>query len=231
MIPRSPRTAASESRARAWLAEWLRMRGLLYFRRARVVRCELSAADRDEPQEGIEVREASEQDIRALAAALGRESADWMAKRAQGALCIVAWSGQARLGYLWITRSAELMSEVHQILDVSRDPGAVYLFDGYVLPANRRKGALRTLLHASKRWARQQGLSRLYAAFARENRVSEQALLRAGFATVVADVGFLSVLGHEWKWLRTPQGPSGPNVLPSDAPGGSRRYRREVSRD
>lgn len=188
------------------ISQWLRERGLFYYRRARVVRCDVLEPDGEEPQVEAEVHPATDQELHQLAAMQSRTTADWLAKRGQGAFCLVARSGPALLGYLWITRSAELMTEVNRALDVSRDAAGAYLFDGYVLPAHRRKGVLRTLLNASKQWAKQQGLARLYAAFARENQASEHALRKVGFVTIVGDVGILRVLGREWKWIRFPHG-------------------------
>jgi GNAT superfamily N-acetyltransferase len=111
-----------------------------------------------------------------------------------------------------------MMTEVNHVVDVSRDAAGAYMFDGYVLPAHRRKGALRALLRSSKGWALQHGISRLYAAFARENHVSEHALLTAGFGTIVGDVSILRVLGREWKWVRLPRRMPIFDVLSADGP-------------
>lgn len=187
------------------LVEWLGARGLLYWRRVRVVRCSRLEVEAAEPGPRPDVREASDEDLRRLAAMHGLGVAEWRARRGQGSICLVARSGTALLGYLWITRSAERMAEVNHTLDVSRDASGAYLFDGYVLPAHRRKGVLHALLRSSKTWAAQHGLARLYAAFARENHVSEHALEREGFTTIVGDVGILRVLNREWKWIRLPR--------------------------
>ena len=192
----------------------------LYYRRARVVRCDTTGADAREPAMGLDVQEASEEDIRALASMQNRSPGEWLARRAQGTICLLARRGPERLGYLWITRSAEMMTEVNHVVDVSRDAAGAYLFDGYVLPEHRRKGVLRTLLNSSKQWATQHGLSRLYAAFARENRASEHALHTAGFTTVVGEIGVIRVLHREYKWVRLPHG-----MLPFNVLGGDGAYR------
>jgi GNAT superfamily N-acetyltransferase len=206
-------------------ALWLQEHGLFYYRRARIVRFEMLDEDPQEPATDIDVREASEEDLRVLAALQNRDATEWLAKRARGALCLVARSGPTRLGNLWITRSAEPMTEVNHVLEVSRDPEAAYLFDGYVLPLYRGTGVLRTLLRSAKRWSRLQGLVRLYAAFARDNRVSEHALRRAGFVTIVGDVIVLRVLGREWKSVRVRRGASMVDVL-SAGPSSQRAHTR-----
>src|SRR6267378_4384605 len=198
------------------LARLLQARGLFYYRRARVVRCDALDIDSGDPRNGVEVQEASEEDFHRLAAMLNERAAEWPGRRAKGMVCLVARSGPVPLGYLWITRSPEVMTEVDHVIDVSRDAAGAYMFDGYVLPAHRRKGVLRTLLGSSKRWAAQCGVSRLYSAFARENKVSEHALLTAGFVTVVGDVGILRLLGREWKWVRLPHGGSIFDILGAD---------------
>ena len=207
-----PTTTARLRSAFLPLIDWLRNRDLLTYRRVRLVRC-----DRAEPQWGAEiplnVSEAGEEDLNILGRAQHVATTDWATRQERGVVCLVARSGSSPVGYLWITRSAELMIEVHHVVDVSRDPGGAYMFDGYVLPAHRRKGVLSTLLEESKRWARERNISRLYAAFTRDNHVSERALLRAGFVTVVGDVDMIRVLGWEWKRVRVPSGSRMSEVL------------------
>jgi len=188
-------------------------RGWFYYRRARVVRCDAPDADAGDPESDVDVQEASEEDLRHFASMQNRTPAEWLARRAQGTICLLARRGPTRLGYLWITRSAELMIEVNHVVDVSRDAAGAYMFDGYVAPEHRRQGVLRELLRSSKRWAVQHDISRLYAAFARENRVSEHALHAAGFTTVVGDIGILRLAHREWKWVRLPHDTSMINVL------------------
>ena len=179
-------------------------RGWFYYRRARVVRCDAPDADAGDPEADMEVKEASEEDLRHLASMQNRTPAEWLARRARGTICLLARRGPTRLGYLWITRSPEMMIEVNHVVDVSRDAAGAYMFDGYVEPEHRRQGVLRELLRSSKRWAVQHEISRLYSAFARENRVSEHALHMAGFTTVVGDIGILRLAHREWKWVRLP---------------------------
>ncbi len=218
MTSRSSTVSARIASAVAPLAQRLHDRDLLYWKRARVVRCD--SLGRDEPTAtAVDAREASDEDLHLLASMQGRPGGDWLARRARGIVCLVAWSGPAPIGYLWITRSAEEMTEVNHVLDVSRDPAGAYLFDGYVFPSHRRKGVLRGLLQSSKRWGAQRGLSRLYAAFTRDNHVSEHALHRAGFQAVVGDIAFLRVLHREWKWIRIPRGTPVVEVLTADRPG------------
>src|SRR6266498_1191497 len=142
MTSRPSAVSARIASAMAPLARQLRDRDLLYWKRARVVRCD--ALGRDEPTAtAVEAREASDEDLHLLASMQGRPGGDWLARRTRGIVCLVAWSGPAPNGYLWITRSAEEMTEVNHVLDVSRDPAGAYLFDGYVFPSHRRKGVLR----------------------------------------------------------------------------------------
>ncbi len=192
-------------------------RGLFYFRRARVV-CWDAALGGESRAVVVTVHEASEEDLRRLAAAMGRGPSDFLARRERGSVCLVARSGTEYAGCVWISRSAELMVEVHRVLDVSRDSQGAYLFDGFVLPAFRGRGILRALLGACQRWAVAHRLSRLYTAFTRENRVSERALRASGFATVVGDVGVVRVLGREWTWARLRTGAPFGEVLRTPAP-------------
>ncbi|HYT00812.1 MAG TPA: GNAT family N-acetyltransferase [Thermoplasmata archaeon] len=218
MTDRSVTVSARVASVMASLAQRLRDRDLLYWKRARVVRCDALGGD-EPPATPVDARVASEEDLHRLASMQGRSEGDWLSRRARGVMCLVAWSGPAPIGYLWITRSAELMTEVNHVLDVSRDPAGAYLFDGYVFPSHRRQGVLRGLLQSSKRWGAQRGLSRLYAAFTRDNHVSEHALHRAGFQAVVGDISLLRVLHREWKWIRIPHGTPVVGVLSPDGPG------------
>lgn len=188
------------------VARWFRERGIVYYRAARVVRCDDLETGDDAPNSEPSVEEACEEDLRALASPVDGALPEWLARVARGAVCLVARSHAERLGYVWITRKAHPITEVGYLLDVSREPSTVYLFDGYVLPEHRRQGALRALLTACKRWAKRNGVSRLYAAFARDNAISEHTLRRAGFVTAVADVVLLRVLTWEWKRVRAPEG-------------------------
>lgn len=218
MTDRSSTVSARIASAMASVAQQLRDRDLVYWKRARVVRCD--ALGRDEPPATpLGAREASEDDLHLLASMQGHLVGDWLSRRARGVVCLAAWSGSEPLGYLWITRSSELMIEVNHVLDVSRDPAGAYLFDGYVFPSHRRKGVLGELLQSSKRWGAQRGVSRLYAAFTRDNRVSERALHRAGFQAVVGDISLLRVLHREWKWIRIPHGTPVAGVLSADGRG------------
>lgn len=187
-------------------AQWLRDRGLLYYRCARVVRCDTLEVPAADPEVEVDVREASDEDLRLLAPLENNIATDWLERKAQGSVCLVALSGSAHQGYQWITRSAEEMTEVSHVIDVSRDAWGAYLFDSYVLPSFRGKGVFRTLVRSSKRWALQQGLSRLYAAFARDNHISEHAFRKAGFVTIVGDVVLFRLLNREWKRVRHPHG-------------------------
>ena len=214
----SRRIEAGLGSAFTYLKGYLRSRDLLYVRRARVVCRRVPVASEADPAIGIDVSEASMEDLRAIAGTRGHEMSEWLARAERGNLCLVARSGPTYLGYLWSSRSRELMTEVNHVLDVTRDAAGVYLYDGYVFPPYRRKGVLRALLASSMERARDQGASRLYAAFARENHASERALIQAGFVTVVGDVSLLRVLGREWKRIRVPPGTPWADVLSAGVP-------------
>lgn len=200
------------SRAASW-KEWLRSHGVLYFRRARVVCRNVPEAFEANPTADVDIVDASTEDLRALAAVRRSELSEWLARKDRGNVCLVARSGPTDLGYVWISRGRELMTEVHHALDVSQDAAGLYLYDGYVFPSHRRKGVLRALLNAAMRRARDQGASRLYAAFARENHASERALHQAGFVSIVGDVSLLLVFGREWKRVRLSSGRPWADVL------------------
>lgn len=191
--------------ARGSIRRWLEERGVVYFRRARVVCCDGSMAGEAIPVPAITVREASSDDLRQLSAAMGHGPSELPDRQKRGCVCLVARSGAETLGCVWISRSAEMMTEVRYVLDVSRDAQGAYLFDGFVLPAWRGKGILRAVLRGCRSWAAARGISRLYAAFTRENRVSERALRAMGFTAVVGDVAVLRALGRERTWVRVYQ--------------------------
>lgn len=200
------------------LARWLRDRGLVYYRSARVVRCDVLEIPAGEPENGVEVHEASEEDLRQLAPMENSTAPEWMARRRDGSVCLVARSRSTYQGYLWITRSVQMMTEVNHVIDVSKDSSGAYMFDSYVLPESRGRGVYKTLMRSSKRWALTQGVSRLYAAFARDNHISEHAFRKAGFVTVVGDVTFVRVLDREWKRVWRPPGTPVIDVLGPDEP-------------
>lgn len=180
-------------------------RGVVYFRRARVVCCDAVRIGEENSAAAVTVHEATAEDLRQLSAAMGRDPSELPERQKRGRICLVARSGTECLGCVWISRSAETMTEVHRVLDVSQDPQGAYLFDGFVVPAWRGKGVLRALLAACRAWAASSGVSRLYAAFTRENHVSERALVAMGFTNVVGDVTVLRVLGMERNWVRLEQ--------------------------
>jgi GNAT superfamily N-acetyltransferase len=195
---------------------WLHHKRVAYYRRARVVRCDSLDLDSRSPDIPIEIREASEEDLRRLAPMEENSAAEWLVLRARGSVCFVARSGREDVGYLWVTRSPHGMSEVDHVFDVSHDPFGAYLFSGYTLPAFRGKGVLRTLIMHAKVWARDRGISRLYSAFVAENEVSRHVLDRAGFHAVVGEIVVLCIAGREWKWISHPGGTPVPDVLRVD---------------
>jgi GNAT superfamily N-acetyltransferase len=94
------------------------------------------------------------------------------------------------------------MQEVDHVVDVSHDSKGAYLHDAYVLPDARNQGIFRALVDSAKKRARARGLSTLYTAVARDNKISKRAIESTGFTRVVGQVTLFRVGNHQWKRVR-----------------------------
>jgi GNAT superfamily N-acetyltransferase len=184
------------------VARALRDWNLLYYRSVRVYRCDSLEERSEASRADVEVAEASETDVSRLAPLQGSSAAEWFARLANGHTCLVARSGSEDLGYLWMTGGLHYMQEVDHVVDVSHDSKGAYLHDAYVLPDARNQGIFRALVDSAKKRARARGLSTLYTAVARDNKISKRAIESTGFTRVVGQVTLFRVRNHQWKRVR-----------------------------
>jgi GNAT superfamily N-acetyltransferase len=123
-----------------------------------------------------------------------------------GCLGLVAWRGLRPVGYAWV--ATEIHPEVsHCPLVLPR--GAAYLWDLYVLPAERRSGVGSALARERLRTARALGCTEGWRMIAHGNTASLRTLCRGGAAPrVVGEMRYLK-LGRRLYSRFTPGAPAG----------------------
>ncbi|HEU4699175.1 MAG TPA: GNAT family N-acetyltransferase [Gemmatimonadales bacterium] len=107
---------------------------------------ELTAAARTPVPAGVEIRELAEEDWDALASILTRRALrQCRAAHAAGRVCLVAWRGPRPIGYTWL--SAQVDASIEPTVP-PLPPGAAYLWNLWVLPAERSGGVGSALVSA-----------------------------------------------------------------------------------
>ena len=143
--------------------------------------------------EGVSVGRLLPRELPMLAYLASRRDLDrfrgWLAA---GRVGVVAWRGGRAVGYAWM---AERLDD-----DVTRCPiplpeHAVYLWDNYVLPAERGRGIGSALAAERLSIARGLGYSEAWRMIAPRNVASLQTLRAGGPVQVVGEIRFVQLLG------------------------------------
>ena len=121
-----------------------------------------------------------------------RDLEDFRALLAAGRIAVVAWRGGRAVGYAWL---AERLGP-----DVTRCPiplteGAAYVWDLYVVPAERSRGVGSALVAGRLALARELGYQEVWRMIAPHNLPSLRTLRAGGAARVVGEIRYLQMLG------------------------------------
>jgi GNAT superfamily N-acetyltransferase len=108
-----------------------------------------------------------------------------------GCIGLVAWRGDRPVGYGWV--ATEMRPEVSQC-PMALPPDAAYLWDLYVIPAERRTGVGSALASERLRTARALGYAEGWRTIAPDNVASLTTLRRSGAVTrVVGELRYLKI--------------------------------------
>ena len=147
------------------------------------------------PPPGVTIAPVSEGDWPALASLVaGRDLARFRALVAAGRQCLVAWRGTKPIGYGWVADS--LGPDVTQC-GFPLPPDAAYLWDLYVLPAERSNGIGSALASARIQEARRRGFREGWRTIAPTNHASIRTLRRsADEIRVAGELRYVKILAR-----------------------------------
>jgi GNAT superfamily N-acetyltransferase len=144
------------------------------------------------PPSGIRIERLREGSLEALAPIAGERERDRFRRLLEiGCIGLVAWRGERPVGYAWV--AAEMRPEVsHCPLELP--PHAAYLWDLYVVPAERRSGLGSALAAERLRTARDLGRSEGWRMITADNTASLSTLRRSGATPrVVGELRYLKL--------------------------------------
>jgi GNAT superfamily N-acetyltransferase len=144
------------------------------------------------PPPGIRIERLREASLEALAPIAGERERDRFRRLLDiGCIGLVAWRGERPVGYAWV--AAEMRPEVsHCRLELP--PHAAYLWDLYVVPAERRSGLGSALAAERLRTARDLGRSEGWRMIRPDNTASLSTLRRSGARPrVVGELRYLKL--------------------------------------
>lgn len=144
------------------------------------------------PPTGIRIERLREASLEALAPIAGERERDRFRRLLDvGCIGLVAWRGERPVGYAWV--AAEMRPEVsHCPLELP--PHAAYLWDLYVVPAERRSGLGSALAAERLRTARDLGRSEGWRMITPDNTASLSTLRRSGARPrVVGELRYLKL--------------------------------------
>lgn len=143
--------------------------------------------------EGVTVARLRPRELPMLAYLVSRRDLeDFRALLAAGRIAVIAWRDGRAVGYAWL---AERLGP-----DVTRCPiplpeDAAYVWDLYVLPAERAQGVGSALVAGRLSLARELGYQEVWRMFAPHNLASLRTLRAGGAARVVGEIRFVQMLG------------------------------------
>ncbi len=168
----------------------------LVYRRARmVVIAQTLDGVRETPvPAGVTIGTASAADIDRLAEITGaRDLRLFRARHVAGRTCLIAWRAGRPIGYTWFS---DRVGPDVTICPLPLPPNAAYLYDLYVVPAERGSGVGSALVSARLRLARERGFTEGWRMIAVGNRASLRTVDKtAGVGTrVVGEMRYLKLL-------------------------------------
>jgi len=155
----------------------------------------LASAREIPPPEGVTLARLREQDWPALAKLVTQRDLERFRLLAgRGHVCIVAWRDSRPIGHAWV--AARMEPEV-SLCPVPLPADAAYLWDLYVVPAERSSGVGSALASARLRVARERGYREGWRMIAGSNRPSIRTLAKtAGDTRIVGEVRFVKLLSR-----------------------------------
>ena len=147
------------------------------------------------PPEGVSISLLNEAGCDALVPLVSQRELDrFRARLANGRHCFVAWRGTRPIGYAWVAdRVAPDVTIVPLLLPLD----AAYLWDLYVLPAERCNGSGSALASARCQLARARGFREGWRMIAPSNHASIRTLVRSGpGARVVGEMRYIKLISR-----------------------------------
>ena len=153
----------------------------------------LDSAPEVPPPPGVVIRRLEEGDWPALATmVLQRNLARFRALTAAGRHALIAWRGAQPIGYGWV---AESMGPDVAAYPLELPPDAAYLWDLYVVPAERSSGVGSALSSARVQLARSLGFKYGWRMIAPSNAASLRTLAKTGTDTrTVGELRLIKIL-------------------------------------
>lgn len=155
----------------------------------------LAAVRKAPPPPGVRLAPLAEADWPALEELVTqRDLARFRRLAGRGHLCVVAWRGSRPIGYAWVAMRME--PEV-SLCALPLPADGAYLWDLYVVPAERSGGVGSALAAARLEVARERGFREGWRAIERSNRASLRTLAKSGYASrVVGEVRYVKLLSR-----------------------------------
>jgi GNAT superfamily N-acetyltransferase len=152
------------------------------------------------PPPGVHITELTPSDWPALAAIVTRRDLHGFARRLEaGTVGLVAWREQRPIGYTWVTeRLLPFVIPCPFVLPSN----AAYLFDLYVVPAERSEGVGSALASARLTLARARGFEEGWRMISPANRASLRTVERTAVkgTRVVAELRYVRFLSKVYSW-------------------------------
>jgi GNAT superfamily N-acetyltransferase len=144
------------------------------------------------PPAGVTIGRLGPDQIRSLDSIAGERDRERFRRLLEvGCIGLVAWRGDRPVGYGWV--ATEMRPEVSRC-PIGLPPHAAYLWDLYVVPAERRSGVGSALAGERLRAARALGCSEGWRTIAPDNVASLTTLRRSGAVTrVVGELRYLKL--------------------------------------
>lgn len=148
---------------------------------------------------GIRIGLATEQDWPALAALAGqRELSRFRSLLAKGRRCLIAWREETPVGYAWLADGVG-PDVVMWPLPLEFPTSAAYLWNLYVVPAERSNGIGSALASARLRLAQAEGFREGWRMVAPSNEPSLRTVRKSASGTrVVGEIRFLQLFSRTY---------------------------------
>ena len=193
-----PRDAASAYRRGGFREVWDALASRTVHRLVRVGRLivfahPLDRAPEIQLPEGVTISRVNQAGCDALDTLVTQRELDrFRALLSAGRHCLVAWRGTRPIGYAWV---AEGMGSDVTAVPLQLPPDAAYLWDLYVVPAERSNRVGSALAKARCQIARDRGFREGWRMIAPSNHASVRTLVRSGpGARVVGEIRFIKLL-------------------------------------
>ena len=143
--------------------------------------------------EGITIGPLEPRQLPMLACLAGRRQLDGFRRLlANGRVCVAAWREGRPVGYAWV---AERLGPDVTLCPIPLPPDAAYLWDLYVVPAERGNGVGTALAAARMRAARDRGFREGWRMIRPDNAASLRTLRSGRALRVVGEIRFVQLVG------------------------------------